>query len=1189
MTAGKRRPVSNRISQWRYQGQEVKIQQVTERLGQDTPAVLAEVAATPNGDSSVIKMCPDSGATMSLCSKEMVKYLGLELDTARKVRLRDVQGATMRCLGVAPAYIKAPCGPMVKVMLAVTDAVPSDQFLVSWDIQVRMGILPEHFPNILPKGMDKKKWKKDHQRMVNKLISRMKREEAERVRAVRSAVDEAPFPTSWPSEITEVLDKYTPSVLTDEFTPERRIKDAEMKIVLKEGAVPYKTTHSPGIPFHYEPLARKMVDDMCRAGIIRQLTENDPPSDWLAPAFFAPKPGQPDKLRLLTDFRHLNSQVSRPVRCFNTGEKIWRKVKPDSKFFISMDALGAYHQIPISEDSKQYCRFLLPWAAYEYLAAPMGFSCSGDFWNILSDEALTGSAALKEVDDILLQSSSISGLAQELDDVLNRCGKANITISRKKVNLTTTENNYQIPFAGFMVGRDGCSPDPKKVDAIANMEPPGDVSSLRSFLGLCNTFSHWLPDLSQTAKPLRELLKKGRAYTWLDIHQEAFDKLKEVLTSDLCLSPFDPLKKSYLVSDASKTGIGFLLLQDAEVEDQASRMKGMREKVDLSRKRLVWCGSAALSQTQYRYPPVMLELLAAVFSMESCAYYLKGGPPFVYISDHLPLKSILKKNIEDIPPRLLPLVERTMCFDFETRFIKGSRNLASDCLSRQVNYGQALDVADEVVRRIVMDTSEQVRQDPMMMDIFAAVAEDSKYMEAVEAKRKGVTKGELKRLSADNGARAYMSIWDHLSTLDDKEDSILVFNMDRIVVPQSCQKKVLETLHLPHLGVVRTKAAARQRYYWPAMNNQVEQLVAGCEECAYFQISRPQEPHLRPKVKEETQAMERIGLDVFHVGSKKYLALVDYYSSYILIKELRRTTNQKIMETLDQWFAVFSSPRVCRADGGEFRESFDRFLAQRGIIREQGAAYQSQSQGLIERNLGTLKLLMKKMLKEGKPWNLAAGELNRAPRASRPSPAEMFYRRYCRSPFLPELPRTVTMADVRASEEARDKLRLDTAVANNKRQEREPMVVGQEVRMQDPTTKLWSREGTIKAVRPSGRSYIVDSGDRLYKRNIKWLRPLPVEQVTVVHDGEGGADQDAESVAAGDDKAGGDPSCSPDQAARAPAPGRRSCMAARSEQRCWQSGEVHPRKTVSWARPLYTEFVLQTHHEHGGLSDVARL
>ena len=93
--------VSNRLGQWKYHGQEVKVRQVTERLGQDTPSVFAEVSAKPNGETSVVKMCPDSGATMSVCSKEMVKYLNLELDTTRSVKLRDVQGGHMQCLGVA--------------------------------------------------------------------------------------------------------------------------------------------------------------------------------------------------------------------------------------------------------------------------------------------------------------------------------------------------------------------------------------------------------------------------------------------------------------------------------------------------------------------------------------------------------------------------------------------------------------------------------------------------------------------------------------------------------------------------------------------------------------------------------------------------------------------------------------------------------------------------------------------------------------------------------------------------------------------------------------------------------------------------------------------------------------------------------------------------------------------------------
>ena len=152
--------------------------------------------------------------------------------------------------------------------------------------------------------------------------------------------------------------------------------------------------------------------------------------------------------------------------------------------------------------------------------------------------------------------------------------------------------------------------------------------------------------------------------------------------------------------------------------------------------------------------------------------------------------------------------------------------------------------------------------------------------------------------------------------------------------------------------------------------------------------------------------------------------------------------------------------------------------------------------------------------------------------------------------------------------------------------------------MQDASTKLWSRQGTIKAVRPSGRSYIVDSGDRLYKRNIKWLRPMPVETVTVVLDDEPDADTAGESAAGVDDGAGCGPRRSPSRAARSRAPAaparraRRSCLAGTTEKRCYLGGEELPRKSVTWARPLFTTVTLQSYHEQRGgheLHDAARL
>ena len=167
--------------------------------------------------------------------------------------------------------------------------------------------------------------------------------------------------------------------------------------------------------------------------------------------------------------------------------------------------------------------------------------------------------------------------------------------------------------------------------------------------------------------------------------------------------------------------------------------------------------------------------------------------------------------------------------------------------------------------------------------------------------------------------------------------------------------------------------------------------------------------------------------------------------------------------------------------------------------------------------------------------------------------------------------------------------------------------------MQDATTKLWSRHGTVKAVRPSGRSYIIDSGERLYKRNIKWLRPAPVEEVTFVSDavrcddtgkhsapdavkcddsGKQSALDAVESAVGLDDDGGasGGFRRSPGKPARAGAApqarrARRSCLARASERRCFLGGEESPRKQVTWGNPLYTSVTvcdLQSRHELQG-------
>ena len=91
---------------------------------------------------------------------------------------------------------------------------------------------------------------------------------------MRTQVDEAPYPDTWPEAIKEVLEKYTPSVLTDELSEERRIHGPDMEIHLRDDASPFMTISSPSISIHQEPIARKMMIDMLTfSGIIVNFIE----------------------------------------------------------------------------------------------------------------------------------------------------------------------------------------------------------------------------------------------------------------------------------------------------------------------------------------------------------------------------------------------------------------------------------------------------------------------------------------------------------------------------------------------------------------------------------------------------------------------------------------------------------------------------------------------------------------------------------------------------------------------------------------------------------------------------------------------------------------------------------------------------------------------------------------------------
>ena len=81
----------------------------------------------------------------------------------------------------------------------------------------------------------------------------------------------------------------------------------------------------------------------------------------------------------------------------------------------------------------------------------------------------------------------------------------------------------------------------------------------------------------------------------------------------------------------------------------------------------------------------------------------------------------------------------------------------------------------------------------------------------------------------------------------DSRDSIAVldrilFKGDRVIVPSNMRKKVLDTIHQSHLGIVRCKQLARDVVFWPGINNQIEELISKCSACQENRREQGHEP-----------------------------------------------------------------------------------------------------------------------------------------------------------------------------------------------------------------------------------------------------------------------------------------------------------------------------------------------------------
>ena len=146
------------------------------------------------------------------------------------------------------------------------------------------------------------------------------------------------------------------------------------------------------------------------------------------------------------------------------------------------------------------------------------------------------------LDDMIVTGKTDQEHLENLELVFQRLSENGLKANVEKCKFF----KEKVTFCGHEIDRNGLHKMQSKIDAVMNAPKIENVEQLRSFLGLVQYYSKFLPNLSTILKPLHELLVKGKKWKWTQQCEDAVNKVKQLITSDIVLTHYNQIDKEAL-------------------------------------------------------------------------------------------------------------------------------------------------------------------------------------------------------------------------------------------------------------------------------------------------------------------------------------------------------------------------------------------------------------------------------------------------------------------------------------------------------------------------------------------------------------------------------------------------------------------------------------------------------------------
>ena len=486
-------------------------------------------------------------------------------------------------------------------------------------------------------------------------------------------------------------------------------------------------------------------------------------------------------LRLCLDPKDLNKAIKRPHHRTPTIDEILPKLN-GAQYFSIVDARSGYWNIKLDHQSSLYTTFNSPHGRYRFLRLPFGLICAQDIFQKKVDEAFGDRPGVTGIaDDIVISGKTRDEHDKNLKAVMERAQETGVRFNPDKCQIARTE----LSFFGHTISGTGLKPDPRKIEAIRNMDPSTSLPDLQTFLGMVQYLGRYIPNLASVSAVLWDLTKSANEFQWNPEHQQAADRVKKLITSPGSLQYFDGSKTVTIQVDASMRGLGATLLQSKGPVEYRSKL---------------------LSETERRYSNIEREMLSIVYGLEKFHYYAYGRHVTVE-TDHKPLEAIFKKHLSSAPPRIARMMLRIQKYDVEIKYVPGKEIPLADALSRlnpcDTDTIKGLDVSIHELHMHLNASPTRVQH------IQTETAKDP----ILNSLKSFISRGwPDKRSDCPSHLHGYRNYRDELTVANG-----LILKGTRIIIPKSLQPEVLEQLHYAHQGAEKCKLRAKVPYSGQAL------------------------------------------------------------------------------------------------------------------------------------------------------------------------------------------------------------------------------------------------------------------------------------------------------------------------------------------------------------------------------------